>query len=274
MKTYTKVLNRETYETNDYDSFKKLKGNRDLHEKAKINALMASFKKYGWIGAPVIVNENMEVIDGQNRIEACRILGIPVQYQIIKGLGIKDCITLNTNQENWDTDDFVYSYATQGLEDYVWIVETAKLYSMFTLKIILALCHGKGCRTDLQGQHTANIKSGGLDVDNERRKNVINTLDFLLRFDEAVKKIGGRKFLLYNGLIFFRNEMNCDEDRLVYSVNKYAHNENIFPSERSTEKFIECIEKAYNFNRPRDTHITGALQRWIDCTKYMSYSEI
>ena len=57
----------EILETTDYGMFKPLLGNRDRKSESKI---IDSIQRVGYIISPLIVNEKMEVIDGQNRLAA------------------------------------------------------------------------------------------------------------------------------------------------------------------------------------------------------------
>lgn len=64
----------EIKRTNNYDMFKRLEGNRFVDPK-KVNKLKKSINEVGYISNPIIVNEKMEVIDGQHRLEALKELG-------------------------------------------------------------------------------------------------------------------------------------------------------------------------------------------------------
>ncbi|MBQ2600753.1 ParB N-terminal domain-containing protein [bacterium] len=68
------------YRTTDYDKFKTLDGNRTV-EKSRVNKILKSINDNGYIHCPIIVNERMEIIDGQGRLEAVKQLGIPVEYK-------------------------------------------------------------------------------------------------------------------------------------------------------------------------------------------------
>ena len=76
--------------TTDYSLFKRLEGNRNVLE-IRVKRITASIKKVGWIQNPVIVNEKMEVIEGQGRLEALKRLGMPVDYIIVPGIGLDEC---------------------------------------------------------------------------------------------------------------------------------------------------------------------------------------
>ena len=69
------------YSTTDYDSFAKLEGNRDVLQSRK-NIIKESIEERGWIRNPVVVNEKMQIIDGQGRFEALKELGMPIEYVI------------------------------------------------------------------------------------------------------------------------------------------------------------------------------------------------
>lgn len=105
----------EILETTDYGMFKPLLGNRDRKSESKI---IDSIQRVGYIISPLIVNEKMEVIDGQNRLAALESLGLPVHYIVEPGLGIEACRQLNIGQTNWTTEDYVYSYAEIGDPNY------------------------------------------------------------------------------------------------------------------------------------------------------------
>ena len=112
-------MNKESdikiYETRDYSQFRKMLGNRDAKSENKI---VESIKAVGLIPNPIIVNEKMEVIDGQNRLAALQQLEMPVYYLVVKGLDIEACRRLNIGQTNWGLDDYIASYANQGVADY------------------------------------------------------------------------------------------------------------------------------------------------------------
>lgn len=86
------------YSSEDYSVFRKLNGNRSVLEQRK-NMIMASITERGWIRNPVVVNEKMEIIDGQGRFEALKELGLPIEYVVAKGASISDCIALNIKQK-------------------------------------------------------------------------------------------------------------------------------------------------------------------------------
>lgn len=112
----------EMFRTTDYEGFKRVIGNRRVMEE-RVTKILASIDKIGYIPIPLIVNEKMEVIDGQGRLEACKRRGLPVNFIIKPGLRIQDCITMNINVTPWNLTDFILCYAEMGNESYQLMVK-------------------------------------------------------------------------------------------------------------------------------------------------------
>lgn len=114
----------QVYEEKDYSKFKRLENNRDVTEsrKEKLKASISS----GEILNPIIVNEKMEIIDGQGRYEAKKELGLPIQYIISKGAGIEECQKMNRYNTKWSIVDYIYSYARAGNPNYIKFAEACE----------------------------------------------------------------------------------------------------------------------------------------------------
>lgn len=103
--------NTKIYYTSDYGRFKFLKGNRDINETKvkKIKADIESgidFLKY----APIVVNENMEIIDGQHRYAVSRELKTNVYYVINQTADLEVVPAINSKSSKWRVSDFLNSY--------------------------------------------------------------------------------------------------------------------------------------------------------------------
>ena len=105
------------YETTDYEQFRLLEGNRGLNP-IHLARLTESFAKRPLVSV-VIVNEAMEVIDGQHRLAVAKALGVSVYFLVVPGYGLTEIHTLNANQRNWNADDFLAGYCSQGREHYL-----------------------------------------------------------------------------------------------------------------------------------------------------------
>ncbi len=126
------------YETN-LSKFSKLDDNRDI-DKKHVAMLAISIKKYGQL-MPIVVNEALEVIEGQHRLEACMELGIPVAYIISIKASSKDVAIMNNSQKGWKNKDFLKHFSHKkhsNCGEYKKIVKFFNTYSLpFSIGIIL-----------------------------------------------------------------------------------------------------------------------------------------
>lgn len=100
------------YKTTDYNMFKTMTGNRRVIQ-SRVNDILKSFQE-GQVPIPIVVNEKLEVADGQGRLEAARQMGLPVYYIIIEGLTLKETRRINKHQTKWTNKDFLESEASMG----------------------------------------------------------------------------------------------------------------------------------------------------------------
>lgn len=143
------------YETYDYDQFKILDANRDIKQ-SNYAGLVNSFQEC-YLLAMIIVNEKMEIIDGQHRFNAAKELGLPVRYVIMPGYGIKEVRQYNKTMQKWVKMDYRDSFATEGKDAYVELTEFMKMFPDFGIQVSLKLLTG------LQRGETFN-RDGGVNV--------------------------------------------------------------------------------------------------------------
>lgn len=105
--------------TTDYSVFKPLAGNRPIN-KGLLLAIRESINNDGnyLMYNPIIVNEKMEIIDGQHRLEAARLEEVEVYYITAVGMKIRQAQVLNSKKRQWSSSDFLQSYLTEGKSEY------------------------------------------------------------------------------------------------------------------------------------------------------------
>lgn len=105
--------------TSDYSLFKKHENNRNLSE-TNIRNLTFSIKAQNLLSfRPIMVNERMEILDGQHRLEAAKRLGVEIYYQVKKESNHEDIVLLNNNQKKWEFEDYLNYYCSLGNNDYL-----------------------------------------------------------------------------------------------------------------------------------------------------------
>ena len=227
------------YVTRDYGIFKRLVGNRDIPE-TRISTIVESIQTIGWIHNPIIVNEKMEVIDGQGRLTALQRLKMPVEYIIAEGAGNKECIYMNMNMVNWKLPDFIKSYAEQGNENYQRLLSLMEKYADGNLNIIFTAIYR------ISKAKTREIKSGILQLTEEQYEAAIPRLEYIKPILEEIddKKLPGSVTTLMQTLIYYYDYPEVDKERLKYSVEKYIYNATPWVLNTDCEKEVE---NCYNY---------------------------
>lgn len=131
-------------ETTDYDQFVSLKGNRMVGAK-HVKQLIRKMEEEGNLTQvfPIVVNEKMEVIDGQHRLAALRDLGWPVFYEVKKNLTMETVQALNTGTQNWTWFDYAWSFSQQGNEEYT---KFLNIWEFFNLPYSYLIYYATGAK--------------------------------------------------------------------------------------------------------------------------------
>lgn len=236
------------YVETDYSKFKYLLGNRNLTETRK-KKIMNSIKKVGYVMNPIIVNEKMEIIDGQGRHAACKELGLPIYYVVAEGASTDECINLNIGQTNWGITDYVKFYADGGNENYKQLMQLINTYPEIMPAHIVGISHG----TLVHGGRASDLRNGNFHFhDSFAETNQI--LQLLASNLHTIDLIPGSKRLVYSCLAWIIRYCNVDTDRLFKQI---ARNYMLIPpvSDKHSMYFIEQIERLYNKNLRTDSII-------------------
>lgn len=250
-----KIVNT-VYQTTNYDKFHELLGNRDVLT-IRVNKIRRSIEENGYIFNPIIVNEKAEVIDGQGRLRALRELQLPVDYIIVHGLRVKDCIALNIAASNWTNYDYVQSYASQGNHDYQNVEELVNAYKKLGITNVMSAITGV-CDTKNEKVKTGEIKCTSEDMvnANELLSYANNFIDTILR----VKK--GSKYHMVYALFFAYNHPDIDNERLLRQFQKY-YSSDVFPCFINTKSALKTLSAIYNFkNSKKKVYLDVDYEKW------------
>lgn len=219
--------------TKDYSLFKALKGNRPLNIK-HVQKLVASMRKKRH-NSPIQVNEKMEVVDGQHRLEALKELKQPVEYYISKGANLETVQDLNTHSENWKVDDYLSSHISKGIKDYVVYKQFMDSYK-FNHKITAFLLSGdpKG-DSDLFNSGNFKIKSV------ERAASIASKLTEVGQFYPGFK----RRTFCYAFVRCLNNPKFLFED----FIRKLSYQRGKLYDCAKVDQYLELIEEIYNYKR-------------------------
>lgn len=127
--------------TTDYALFKFRSDNRP-ENKPYIKRLVESIRSKNLLEfRPIYVNKHYEIIDGQHRLLAAEILGVPIYYQINEQFKPEDIIIANTSK-SWGAQDYLNFYYKNGHIEYEKLYNFVKTNNI-QLKIALILTMGQ-----------------------------------------------------------------------------------------------------------------------------------
>tara|TARA_R100000808_G_C2147209_1_gene155142 strand:- start:205 stop:1170 length:966 start_codon:yes stop_codon:yes gene_type:complete len=126
------------FETEDYDLFQNCPFNRDVFPDHLQKIMFNIQSKDLGEGAPIVVDKNYVIIDGQTRFEARKLLSKPIQFIQVEWLNLEEDIALlNISQKPWSHLDFLNSYSTLHLvkskheyENYTLLKDFMKKYAL------------------------------------------------------------------------------------------------------------------------------------------------
>lgn len=221
--------------TYNYGLFKFVKGNRAISN-SNYAAIKRSMAKEV-IMCFIIVNEFMEIIDGQHRFKVLRELKQPIFYVQCRGYGLKQIKQLNTVGSGWNTRDKVMTHVELGNAEYAKILNFWDEY-------------GLGI------SHCQHILAHSLSLSNEFKNMWVEGTFVCEDWDRAIDDIQRikafeSKFKGWNKLSFVRALLHIFWGDTVYDWDRLQH----------------VVEK----NAPKLLHVSKELEIRQELTKFYNY---
>ena len=226
--------------TTEYKMFRRVKGNRSVEE-TRIKKIRTSIMENGYICNPIIVNERMEVIDGQGRLEVLKELGLPVDYIVVPGTGAKECTAMNIASTNWTMMDYINSYAVTGNQNYINLKKLVEKYKgVAGLSVITGLVMGNpGARGNtarnavMKGQYICGVN----EMSYAQRR-----LDWLATM-KPVFKTCANKTTLHVCLLYAYDMREVDRERLATQILEFGK----VTGFSTIEDCFDVLSEIYNF---------------------------
>lgn len=239
MKISGKVIKVELIETTDYKYFKYRKGNRHVSA-TKLSTMIEKIKKKNCLmDNPILVDDNFEVIDGQHRLEACKVLKIPVVYKVAIEEYVDNDVALIQTNSAWNIYDYFDHYIAYGNGNYTLVKQFADKNSL-SLPLAVRLCCSRRYNTTW-------IANGELNVDRIHfAKSFINILDKLDFLDFART----REFISAMRKIVVNEQF--DLNRFEEQVDAYPER---FVQKMNSQEYVKMIEEIYNHKKKHTNHV-------------------
>lgn len=230
------------YETQNYDMFKKLLGNRDVTE-ARIAKIKDSINNVGYVLNPCVINGKNEVIDGQGRIEALKRLNLPVHYVIDKNAGLEQCVQLNINGTKWTANDYIVSYVHQGNTNYINLKKLIDDFPGISINVISYAVNGR-----INSGTTKNklikrnyIINGNFSCTEQQMYSAMDKLRYIKPFVPIAKNVNGNSDMFLKAILFIAFDCNARTDRLYKKVFELQQEIIPFTTMRNALKSISLV---------------------------------
>lgn len=250
-------MNKQTshivYITDQYESFKTLHTNRSVDPK-HIRTIKDSIKENGVLINPILINSNMEVIDGQHRLEACKALNMPVYYLIVGDYGINEVQALNLNQKNWTRLDYAESFASMGYVEYQKLLFFSKEYDDFNFGSCIKLLQNSSAHQDIT-QKKARVNNNGeyynMKQVFEEGTWEVSDYDKAVQWVNYIREVGKyysgyNRSTFVNTMIALFRKPQFDIDELM---RKLSYQSNALNDCSSVGDYLLLIEEIYNFKK-------------------------
>lgn len=116
--------------TKDYNMFKTVSGNRELSQSNLVNLSKSILSNNMLAVSPILVNTNMEIIDGQHRLEVARNNDLTIYYIVMDNASLTEVLQLNVNRAGWTSTDYLKSHVSQGNENYIYLQDFLERFGL------------------------------------------------------------------------------------------------------------------------------------------------
>jgi hypothetical protein len=252
----TKVANATTplkegvvHQTRDYGQFHYIDSNRTIN-KNHVQHLIQSFENNPALvqTRPILVNENLEVIDGQHRLQACSTLRIPVYYMIASGTNVESAQLMNALQRGWSLVDFARSYALNR-EDPVRANTYKQFLSLFEeyqvpISLLVSFCEQRS-----RHNATAGFKKGDFEI-----KDIEVTRAWLNMMEEIYELINPdvikhNRYAFTHALFNLFKNADYNHERMLKKLR-----EKQLEPQMDRIAYLRALEAIYNHNLKDDTN--------------------
>jgi len=227
--------------TTNFEKFKTITGNREVSVPA-VERLVREIKKSNLLPYfPILVNKKMEVIDGQHRLEACKILNVPVYYNIGKNGDIETVQTVNTTSRNWMASDYLHSWIKRGNKHY-------EALASFMAENALPLgCARRILAWDKGGNDIDGFKKGKFRISSENKAIEIKDL-----IKEICSINTGRLVYTHTFVIALMKMVDTPRYSQKWMLNRLEISAPKFWTSDKAVDYLRQLEDVYNFDVKRE----------------------
>lgn len=233
-------------ETTDYAKFKDITGNRVINQN-HLKKLLKEIQMNNLLQTqPILVNEKMQVIDGQHRLEAAKELQLPIFYTVVNGLSIKHVVRLNNAQRAWKLEDYVDMHIALGNQNYVALRAFIHEFGVTPTQAIMLLGRTSSSTTGLPA-----FREGDFQILNEEGGREVAEIAHDLHA-YLLQPIIATEGAFTRALLTTQKVLNLQDKPLKLLVIKIQEAHVLIPYGRRRVDYLKTFEDILNINQKKD----------------------
>lgn len=186
---------------------------------------------------PILVNERMEIIDGQHRLEAAKSLRVPVWFLVVDAAGLEEVQQLNSYTKAWTSYDYLESYCALKKPAYLKIRGFVNDYKL-PIEASFALMYG-----DTGSKMYSRFKKGTLEINEEQYNLGVTLANAIDRLKPYFVDGGTRRVFLYYAI----REIN-KQGYLDMLLEKVEASNAKLTLQHSTRDYLRMFEDSLNWH--------------------------
>lgn len=232
------------YETDDYSLFSELDNNREV-TRSRVEKLIASLTEKEILN-PIVVNEKLEIVDGQGRFEALKTLGRSIKFLISPGATIEDCRRMNQYNTKWTSLDFAISFAKSGNENYIRLLQCRRITKL-PFPLILRLVNKTekiSVISDEKYRYSYNkLNAGNILFDDADQNTVVRIYNLAQEIKNALQLSHRLNEAFYVAVKVMVETDGYDHERMLKKCKLYKHK---FTQMANLENALKEFSATYN----------------------------
>lgn len=228
--------------TKDYDIFKFREDNREKIDKNHVQKLVESIKSRNLLDLrPIIVNKDMEILDGQHRLLAAKQLGVEIYYKKQVNFGSEEILIMNISK-SWTCGDYLNYYVKNGFSEYIKLKNFMNKNNL-NLKVALNISMGR-----IKAKYK-DFKEGKFSFKEEDLENVLDvcweTIGLIKKSNGFSPYCSSNRF--WKALLMLTNHEDFNINIWRENIKKMVER---FNAKATTNDYIRLILDIYNYRNP------------------------
>ncbi len=248
-KKITKPKTDVIYCTNSYSMFTFLdeksqskEKNRDIGKSRKNKYIKELSRKNALIDLPIVVNKDMEILEGQGRFVAIRELKKTIYFKFAAVLNKQDIPHINRPQMPWSSNDYFVKFLREKKPEYLKLKNFINKSKVHPLTVALSIVNGNETRPGIGVFKTGDFKYPENDAF------AWNTVEHIKEFAPYFDHYNHRYFML--GVLKLKQNHRYNPKRMMKKVKKYSF---LFHKCDSCAEYFRIFNEIYNNGVSKNT---------------------